>query len=80
MRYPLIDFHGANGSRDGDDPAAARYTEARLATITEEGMLVGIKKGVVDTVPNYSEIKDEPVTLPSYFPNLLCNPNTGIGM
>ena len=80
MRYPLIDFHGANGSRDGDGPAASRYTEARLATITEDGMLVGIKKGVVDTVPNYSETKDEPVTLPSYFPNLLCNPNTGIGV
>ena len=80
LRYPLIDFHGANGSRDGDDPAAARYTEARLATIAEDGMLVGMKKGVVDTVPNYSETKDEPVTLPSYFPNLLCNPNTGIGV
>ena len=80
MRYPLIDFHGANGSRDGDEPAAARYTEARLATIAEEGMLVGMKKGAVDTVPNYSETKDEPVTLPSYFPNLLCNPNTGIGV
>ena len=80
MRYPLIDFHGANGSRDGDEPAAARYTEARLATIAEEGMLVGMKKSVVDTVPNYSETKDEPVTLPSYFPNLLCNPNTGIGV
>lgn len=80
LRYPLIDFHGANGSRDGDDPAAYRYTEARLATIAEDGMLVGMKKGVVDTVPNYSETKDEPVTLPSYFPNLLCNPNTGIGV
>ena len=80
LRYPLIDFHGANGSRDGDEPAASRYTEARLATIAEDGMLVGMKKGVVDTVPNYSETKDEPVTLPSYFPNLLCNPNTGIGV
>lgn len=80
LRYPLIDFHGSNGSRDGDEPAAYRYTEARLATIAEDGMLVGMKKGVVDTVPNYSETKDEPVTLPSYFPNLLCNPNTGIGV
>ena len=80
MRYPLIDFHGANGSRDGDEPAASRYTEARLAKITEDGMLVGMKKGVVDTVPNYSETEQEPVTLPSYFPNLLCNPNTGIGV
>lgn len=80
MRYPLIDFHGSKGNRDGDGPAAYRYTEARLSTLAEEGMLVGMKKGVVDTVPNYSETKDEPVTLPSYFPNLLCNPNTGIGV
>ena len=80
MRYPLIDFHGANGSRDGDGPAAYRYTEARLAKLTEDGMLVGMKKGVVDIVPNYSETEDEPVTLPAIFPNLLCNPNTGIGV
>ena len=80
MRYPLIDFHGSKGNRDGDGPAAYRYTEARLSTLVENGMLVGMKKGVVDTVPNYSETKDEPVTLPSYFPNLLCNPNTGIGV
>lgn len=80
MRYPLIDFHGNKGNRDGDPPAAYRYTEARLSTLVEDGMLVGMKKGVVDTVPNYSETKDEPVTLPSYFPNLLCNPNTGIGI
>ena len=80
MRYPLIDFHGSKGNRDGDGPAAYRYTEARLSDLVEDGMLVGMKKGIVDTVPNYSETKDEPVTLPSYFPNLLCNPNTGIGM
>ena len=80
MRYPLIDFHGSNGNRDGDGPAAYRYTEARLAKITEDGMLVGIKKNNVDFIPNYSETKDEPVTLPSIFPNLLCNPNTGIGV
>jgi DNA gyrase subunit A len=80
MRYPLIDFHGSKGNRDGDGPAAYRYTEARLSTLVEEGMLMGMKKGVVDTIPNYSETKDEPVTLPSYFPNLLCNPNTGIGV
>ena len=80
MRYPLIDFHGNKGSRDGDEPAAYRYTEARLAKITEDGMLVGLKKKNVDFIPNYSESEDEPVTLPSYFPNLLCNPNTGIGV
>ena len=80
MRYPLIDFHGSNGNRDGDGPAAYRYTEARLAKLTEEGMLAGIKKNNVDFMPNYSETEDEPVTLPSIFPNLLCNPNTGIGV
>ena len=80
MRYPLIDFHGANGNRDGDGPAHMRYTEARLGKIAEDGLLVGMKKGVVDFIPNYSETEDEPVTLPSIFPNLLCNPNTGIGV
>ena len=80
MRYPLIDFHGSNGNRDGDGPAAYRYTEARLAKITEDGMLSGIKKKNVNFMPNYSETKEEPVTLPSLFPNLLCNPNTGIGV
>ena len=80
MRYPLIDFHGSNGNRDGDGPAAYRYTEARLSKITEDGLLAGIKKNNVDFMPNYSETKDEPVTLPSIFPNLLCNPNTGIGV
>ena len=80
MRYPLIDFHGSMGNRDGDGPAAYRYTEARLAKLAEEGMLYGIKKNNVDFIPNYSETADEPVTLPATFPNLLCNPNTGIGV
>ena len=80
MRYPLIDFHGSNGNRDGDGPAAYRYTEARLSKLSEDGMLKGIKKNKVEFIPNYSETKDEPVTLPSLFPNLLCNPNTGIGV
>lgn len=80
MRYPLIDFHGNEGNRDGDPPASYRYTEARLSKISEDGMLTGMKKGVVDMIPNYSESENEPVTLPSIFPNLLCNPNTGIGV
>lgn len=80
MRYPLIDFHGSIGNIDGDGPAAARYTEARLAKLSEDGLLAGIKKKNVDFIPNYSETKDEPITLPAVFPNLLCNPNTGIGM
>ena len=80
MRYPLIDWHGNNGNIAGDGPAAARYTEARLSKIAEEGMLNGIKKNNVDFIPNYDETLEEPITLPSAFPNLLCNPNTGIGV
>lgn len=80
MRYPLIDWHGNNGNIAGDGPAAYRYTEARLAKLAEEGLLAGIKKNNVDFIPNYDESRDEPVTLPSFFPNLLCNPNTGIGV
>ena len=80
MRYPLIDWHGNNGNIAGDGPAAARYTEAKLAKIAEDGLLMGIKKKNVDFIPNYSEDLEEPVTLPAIFPNLLCNPNTGIGV
>lgn len=80
MRYPLIDFHGSNGNRDGDGPAAYRYTESRLAKIAEDGLLANMKKNIVDFIPNYSETEEEPVTLPSIFPNLLCNPNSGIGV
>lgn len=80
MRYPLIDWHGNNGNIAGDPPAHYRYTEARLAKLTEDGLLTGIKKKNVDFIPNFSETKDEPITLPSIFPNLLCNPNTGIGV
>ena len=80
LRYPLIDFHGSNGNIAGDGPAAARYTEARLSKLAEDGMLQGIKKKNVDFMDNYDETLDEPVTLPAIFPNLLCNPNTGIGV
>ena len=80
MRYPLIDWHGSNGNIVGDGPAAARYTEARLAKISEDGLLQGLKKNNVDFVPTYDELDKEPVVLPSYFPNLLCNPNSGIGV
>lgn len=80
MRYPLVDWHGNNGNIDGDGAAAMRYTEVRLNKLAEEGMLKGIKKQNVDFMPNYSEEEDEPVTLPALFPNLLCNPNTGIGV
>lgn len=80
MRYPLIDWHGNNGNIAGDGAAHMRYTEARLSKLAEDGMLAGIKKKNVDFIPNYDETLDEPVTLPSIFPNLLCNPNKGIGV
>ena len=80
LRYPLIDWHGSNGNIAGDGPAAARYTEARLSKIAEDGLLAGIKKKNVDFIDNYDETLDEPVTLPAIFPNLLCNPNSGIGV
>ena len=80
MRYPLIDFHGNNGNVIGDGPAHMRYTEARLSKITEDGLLQGLKKGNVDFIPTYDEADEEPVTLPAIFPNLLCNPNEGIGV
>ena len=80
MRYPLIDFHGNNGNIIGDGPAHMRYTECRLSKLTEDGLLQGTKKNNVDFIDNYDETTEEPVSLPSIFPNLLCNPNSGIGV
>ena len=80
MRYPLIDFHGNVGNIGGDGPAHYRYTEARLSKFTEDGMLQGLKKKNVPFMPNYDETTEEPITLPAIFPNLLCNPNMGIGV
>lgn len=80
MRYPLMDFHGNQGNISGDGPAAQRYTETRLAKLAEDGMLANIKKGNVPFMVNYDETMEEPETLPAIFPNLLCNPNTGIGV
>ena len=80
MRYPLMDFHGNQGNISGDGPAAQRYTETRLSKLAEDGMLANIKKGNVPFMVNYDETMEEPETLPAVFPNLLCNPNTGIGM
>ena len=57
-----------------------RYTECRLSKLAEDGLLQGIKKNNVDFIPNYDETTEEPVSLPSIFPNLLCNPNSGIGV
>lgn len=80
LRYPLIDWHGNQGNINGDGPASMRYTEARIAKIAEEGLLKNMKKENVDFIPNYDETEKEPVTLPAIFPNLLCNPNEGIGV
>ena len=57
-----------------------RYTEVRLSKLSEDGLLQGLKKGNVDFIPTYDEASEEPITLPSIFPNLLCNPNAGIGV
>lgn len=80
MRYPLMDFHGNQGSINGDGPAAMRYTEGRLTKLAEEGMLAGIKKDSVNFMLTYDDSSEEPETLPAIFPNLLCNPNSGIGV
>ena len=79
MRYPLIDGHGNFGSVDGDPPAAYRYTEARLARLSDE-MLRDIEKDTVDWDPNFDETRKEPRVLPSRFPNLLVNGSSGIAV
>src|SRR5712672_4222265 len=72
MRYPLIDGQGNFGSVDGDPPAAMRYTEARLAKISED-ILADLEKETVDFVPNFDQTREEPFVLPSRIPNLLVN-------
>lgn len=78
-RYPLVDGHGNFGSVDGDPPAAMRYTEARMAAINLE-MLRDIQKDTIDFTPNYDGQQEEPVVLPSRFPNLLVNGASGIAV
>ena len=79
MRYPLIDFHGNNGSRDGDGPAAYRYTECKLSKAGEE-MLADIKKNAVDWQLAYTDEEEEPIYLPGMIPNLLVNGTMGIAV
>ncbi len=79
LRYPLIDGHGNFGSIDGDPPAAYRYTEARMAKISN-AMLSDIKKDTVNFMPNFDEERKEPVVLPSRFPCLLVNGSNGIAV
>ncbi len=79
MRYPLIDGQGNFGSVDGDSAAAMRYTEARMATITDE-LLADIDKDTVDWEPNYDGRLNQPMSLPSRVPNLLVNGSSGIAV
>lgn len=79
MRYPLIDGQGSFGSIDGDGAAAQRYTEMRPNKLMEL-MTLGIKNNAVDMVPNFSQDYLEPTILPSLFPNILCNPSSGIAV
>ena len=79
LRYPLVDGQGNFGSIDDDPPAAMRYTEARLARLATE-MLREIESDTVDFGPNYDESQQEPLALPSRFPNLLANGAAGIAV
>ena len=79
MRYPLIDGHGNFGSVDGDGAAAMRYTEARMAKISEY-MLTDIEKNTVDFMPNYDDRLQEPTVLPARIPELLVNGSSGIAV
>jgi len=79
LRYPLVDGQGNFGSMDGDSPAAMRYTEARLARISDE-MLADINKNTVDFKLNFDDSLDEPTVLPAKIPNLLINGASGIAV
>ncbi len=79
MRYPLVEGHGNFGNIDGDGAAAYRYTEARLARMSEE-MVTDLDKNVVDFVPNFDNKLKEPSVLPSRYPNLLVNGSVGIAV
>ncbi|MEZ0303192.1 MAG: DNA topoisomerase IV subunit A [Hyphomicrobiaceae bacterium] len=79
VRYPLIDGQGNFGNIDGDNPAAERYTEARITAIAAD-LLEGIEEETVDFRPNYDGRKQEPVVLPAAFPNVLANGTSGIAV
>jgi len=79
LRYPLVDGQGNFGSVDGDAPAAMRYTEARLAAITDD-MLADIDKDTVNFGPNFDASLQEPLLLPAALPNLLVNGSSGIAV
>jgi len=79
LRYPLVDGQGNFGSIDGDNAAAMRYTEVRMAKLTND-LLADIEKETVDFQPNYDESMSEPKVLPTRFPNLLANGSEGIAV
>ncbi|SHH92793.1 DNA topoisomerase IV subunit A [Marivita hallyeonensis] len=79
VRYPLVDGQGNFGNIDGDNPAAARYTEARLTSVAE-ALLDGLNENAVDFRDNYDGTLQEPVVLPAQFPNLLANGSSGIAV
>ncbi len=79
LRYPLVDGQGNFGSVDGDNAAAMRYTEIRMAKIAHE-LLADLDKETVDFGPNYDGSESEPLVLPSKFPNLLVNGSSGIAV
>ncbi len=79
LRYPLVEGQGNFGNIDGDNAAAARYTEARL-TKTAMALMAGLDEGTVDFVPTYNNEEQEPVIFPGLFPNLLANGASGIAV
>ena len=79
VRYPMVDGQGNFGNIDGDNPAAARYTEARMTAVAE-AMLIGMEENAVDFQDNYDGRLTEPSVLPASFPNLLANGSTGIAV
>ena len=79
VRYPLVDGQGNFGNIDGDNPAAARYTEARM-TAAAEALMEGLNENAVDYRPNYDGTLEEPIVFPAAFPNLLANGSSGIAV
>jgi topoisomerase-4 subunit A len=79
VRYPLVDGQGNFGNIDGDNPAASRYTEARMTAVAE-AMLEGLNENAVDFRENYDGTLTEPIVLPAQFPNLLANGSSGIAV
>jgi DNA gyrase subunit A len=80
MRMPLIDGHGNFGSVDNDPPAAMRYTESRLQSLTTDALLDDIESETVDFADNFDGSQQEPTVLPARLPQLLLNGSSGIAV